>query len=508
VFAAALEGFAQGCGDLGFAVSVVAHAGCFITALQELGSKAQHEAWLPKLMSGEWVAGIGNAEPRGGTDIMSIRARVKRQGDGFVAHARKRSITNVGPADLVAFSARLEGEDAHRAINVFLAETAGPRIKQRPLTDLGGLRTSPTGDLLAWRAPLGPLALLGKPGTGLKFFKAVFSLERLLIGYLYLAAIRRSLVRAVHHAETRTAFGDAIGRNQYVQDKIVRMRMSEELLSAQLDRTLARFVDGEDVFASLSIIKAWGVAHAREAAEDLVALLGARGLRQSERAEKDVRDLLGLSILGGTQELQKMVIYRETVKSMTSTPTANKGPEGVTIEVRSHAEVDRSLEQALVALANRAIPNEPSLAGRYYYDSIPDSVVVARVDGQVVGVRTITRRSVLVGERAVKLAGIGIAVDPDYQRRGVGRRLTAATLELLHGLGDELVVAFLFSRNAESLLTGFGFRRLAAEVSYTARASNERVVEQMPCFVRDLAEDGLVADLEARGRLHLGLGTW
>lgn len=511
-FAAAIEGFAYGSGDLGFSVSVVAHAGCFIPLLVELGSPEQHARYLPKLLSGEWVGGVGNSEPRGGTDVMGIRSKARRVGDGYVISARKRTITNLGPADLVMASAKLEGEEGRREINVFLLEGSGPRVYQRKHRDLMGLRTSPTGDLLAHRAPLGPLGLLGRPGMGVSFFRRVFSLERLLIGYLYLAAIRRCLARAVHYAETRTAFGDPIGKNQYVQEKVVRMRVAEELLSAELDRTLQAYLAGRDVFGALSIIKAWGVEAARQAAEDLIGLLGSRGLRESERAQKDFRDLMGLSILGGTQELQKIVIYRETVKAMSTTPPAAPAKakaEGVSIEVRSFAEIDRSLEAALVALAARAIPNEPALAGRFYYDSKPDSVVVARHEGRVIGVRTITRRTVPLGDRALRLAGIGIAVDPDYQRMGVGRQLTEATVELLRNLGDDLAVAFLLSRNAEPLLTAQGFGRLAAEVSYTSRATNERVVEQMPCYVLDLQDtDALVADIEARGKLHLGLGTW
>lgn len=311
---AALEGFALGCQDLGFAVSIVAHAGCLVPALVHFGTPAQHERYLPKLLSGEWVGAVANAEPRGGTDVLSLRSRATRTADGFVLHARKRSITNVGPADLVLTSARLDGYDPRRDISIFLVDGRGPRVWQRPLKDLMGLRTSPTGNLLAWRAPLPKDAVLGKEGEGARFFRFVFELERLLIGFLYLAGIRRSLERAVLHAETPRAFGDVLGKNQYVQDKVVRMRIAEELLSAQLERTIEAHLRGEDVTAQLSIIKAWGVDVARQSAGDLIGLLGGRGLRQVERAEKDFRDLMGLSILGGTQELQKIVIYRETVK--------------------------------------------------------------------------------------------------------------------------------------------------------------------------------------------------
>lgn len=508
-WAAAIEGFGEGCGDLGFSVSMVAHAGCAITVLQEFGTKEQCQRWLPRLMSGEVLSGVANSEPRGGTDVMGLRARVRRSGDGLLLSGRKRSITNAGEAGMLLVSARVEGVSAREAVNIFLVDTGGPRVKQRPLRDLMGLRTSPTGDLLAWRAPLPHDSMLGPLGSGVACFRRIFSLERLFIGYLFLGAIRRCLHRAVHHAENRLSFGVALGKNQYVQEKVVRMRVAEELLSAQLERTLTALLAGEDVFGALSIIKAYGAEVAREAAEDLIALLGSQGLRASERAQKDFRDLMGLSILGGTQELQKIVIYRETVRALTQGAPAVKPADELQLEVKTLAEIDRALQAELVALVARTFPNEPALKGHYYYDSVPDSVVVARLRGKVVGMRAITRRTVHLGERSLKLAGIGIAVDPEHQRKGIGRALTRATMELLRSLGDELAVAFLLSPNAQSLLSGFGFQPLSAEVSYTSRSTNERVIEKMPCWVAELGEpDSVLPELMKRGKLHLGLGTW
>jgi alkylation response protein AidB-like acyl-CoA dehydrogenase/N-acetylglutamate synthase-like GNAT family acetyltransferase len=507
-WAAAIEGFGEGSGDLGFSVSMVAHAGCAITVLQEFGTPEQCRRWLPGLMSGEVLAGVANSEPRGGTDVMGLRARARQTPKGFVLSARKRSITNAGEGDLLLTSARVEGASAREAVNIFLVPGAHPRVKQRPLRDLMGLRTSPTGDLLAWRAELPADALLGPLGSGVACFRRMFSLERLFIGYLFLGAIRRCLHRAVHHAETRLSFGVALGKNQYVQEKVVRMRVAEELLSAQLERTLTALLAGEDVFGALSIIKAYGADAARAAAEDLIALLGSQGMRASERAQKDFRDLMGLSILGGTQELQKIVIYRETVRALSVAPAA-RAEAGLTLEVKTLAEVDRALQAELVALTERTFPDVPALKGHYYYDTVPDSVVVARRGGNVVGLRIITRRTVHLGERTLKLAGLGIAVDPAHQRQGIGRALTRATLELLRSLGDELAVAFLLSPNARSLLTSFGFQPLEAEVTYTSRATNERVVEKMPCFVAELGEpDSVLPELRRRGKLHLGLGTW
>lgn len=312
--AEALEGLAAGSLDLGFSISVCAHL-VAIEALERFGTAQQTQQLLPRLRSGTVLAACANAEPRAGTDLMGMQSRAARAGDGFVLSARKRSITNVGAADIALVSARVDGAPPGQAVNIFVVECAGARTYTRPRQDLMGLRTSPTGTLLCHRAPLPGAALLGRLGAGFEIFRMMFSAERLYTGHLYLAAIRACRERGLDFAETRVQFGAPIGKNQYVQEKIVKMRVAEELLAAHLHSTATRYAGGEDVFGSLSIVKTFGIEKAIEAAQDLVRLLGARGLSTDEPAERLLRDLLGLSILGGTVELQKIVIYNEAARA-------------------------------------------------------------------------------------------------------------------------------------------------------------------------------------------------
>lgn len=312
--AEALQGLAAGSLDLGFSISVCAHMTA-LEALERFGSKAQQDDLLPRLRSGAVLMACANAEPRAGTDLMAMQSRAARSGDDFVLSSRKRSITNLGAADLALVSARVDGAPVSQAVNVFIVDCAGARTFVRPRGDLMGLRTSPAGTLLCRRSPLPGAALLGRLGAGFEIFRMMFSVERLYTGHLYLAAIRACLQRGLDFAETRVQFGAPIGKNQYVQEKIVKMRVAEELLAAHLHATAARYVAGEDVFGSLSIVKTFGIESAIEAAQDLVRLLGARGLSTDEPAERLLRDLLGLSILGGTVELQKIVIYNEAARA-------------------------------------------------------------------------------------------------------------------------------------------------------------------------------------------------
>ncbi|HYO59859.1 GNAT family N-acetyltransferase [Archangium sp.] len=501
----ALAGFAAGSGDLGLATSLLTHLVC-VRLLARAGTEAQRARHLPRLLSGEWVGAVANTEPRAGTDILALRARVVPTEGGPRLDARKCSITNVGPANLAIVSARLAGVPPAHAVNLFLVETAYPGVHMRPVTDLTGLATSATGNLIARRVTLPADARLGEPGDGVRLLRTTFTEERLLTGVLYLAAVRRCLERGLAHAQARRTFGEALGRHQYIQERLVRMRVAEETLEALLDLALGALARGEEVFGTLSIIKLHGVEAAVDAAQGLIRVLGGKGLRRGEGAEGMLRDLLCLSVFGGTVELHKVVLYNETVKARGRARPPASADEA--LEVHDTRELPPGLEAELCALVARTFPGEPSLHGRYYYDTRPDQVVTVRRNGVLAGFRAVTFREVMLGGRMVKVAGLGIVVAPEFQRQGLGTLLTRHVLSLLAEHHVELALTSLLSRSAEKLLRAFGFSRLAAPVTYLAHDDGRLVTESMPVHGLALGGSALLEEIEARGGLHLGVGTW
>ena len=88
----------------------------------------------------------------------------------------------------------------------------------------------------------------------------------------------------------------------------------------------------------------------------------------------------------------------------------------------------------LVALVARTFPGEASLQGRWYHDTRPSLVILAEDTAhgsELVAVRIITFRDVVVRERKLRLAGFGIGVSPAWQRRGVGMMLTQKAIDVV-----------------------------------------------------------------------------
>ena len=102
-------------------LSYGAHSNLCVNQLRRWGNAAQKEKYLPKLISGEHVGALAMSEPGAGSDVIGMRTRAEKRGDGYVLNGSKMWITNGPDADVVDHlrdarsAARREGRDrVHR----------------------------------------------------------------------------------------------------------------------------------------------------------------------------------------------------------------------------------------------------------------------------------------------------------------------------------------------------------------------------------------------------------
>jgi isovaleryl-CoA dehydrogenase len=500
----ALAGFAEASGDLGLATSALAQmvAVLLLARVAPPDEDSVAARWLPRLAAGHAIAAVANAEPGAGTNILALRARARPIASGWVLSARKQCITNAPVADIALVSARVLGADPRRSISCFAVEFPGQRRWRRPRADLPGLSSSPTGDLLLHRVEVRGDAVIGRVGDAVSLFKEVFALERLLAGALFLAAVARCHRRALDVAEAPSRSGGPLGTHQFVQERVLQMRVAADLLGHHLRETARAMDAGLDAGPSLSAVKIYGIEAAQSALTSLRRLLGSRGLSRADWTARLSEDLAVLAVFGGTVELHKRALYSDLV-------CEREQAAGQRIEITRVAPPPRGspLEDELVRLVARAFPDIDRLRGRYTWDAAATHLFLARATSGIVGFRALFSRQVGFGTERVRALGMGIAIDPSWQRRGIGWRLTLAALEWASAEGHRLAVAFLASQNAETLLRRAGFRPLRARVAYR-NAGGDRIDETAPCWIAALDDTAIVEAIEAHGELYVGDGTF
>jgi isovaleryl-CoA dehydrogenase len=308
----AIAGVASGGDDLGFTLSLIAHAG-LVRALVRHGTPWHHRHVLPSLMAGA-IGATALTETHGGSDVARVRTTAERGGGGWLLTGAKDHITNAPVADRALILGRIPAL-GKRDITLFVVSLRAPGVSRGNPEQLLGLRTSPTGALRFDRVAVPEEAVLGRPGDGLATLYDVISFDRALYGLAAAGYLEPRLARIIDFAQERTAFGHPIIDHQYVQGRITDIRIAIEVAQATALAGIDALVD-DDPTASLrcSVAKLVGSEGLVAAAQDIMRLQGHVGYMRGT-AGRDVQDALGTLIAGGTSEMQRKNILNQVLAS-------------------------------------------------------------------------------------------------------------------------------------------------------------------------------------------------
>lgn len=312
-FAAALEGIVRGSGDLGFCLSLIAHAG-FVRALVRHGDE-RHQPHLDRLLSGA-VGATALTEDRGGSDVARVSTTAHPvEGGGHRLIGVKTHITNAPAAEVIYVLGRLHELPARRDMTVFLVDRRRDGVRTGPAESMLGNCSSPTGPISFDGIEIGPGDILGEPGDGLAVTYDTITLDRLLYGVVGSAYIEGLLDLTMEFAQRRKAFGQPIADFQYVQRRITNMKLAVEttrwISYAAMDRMLAEHPEASMLSSAAKLV---GSESLTAAAMDAMQVFGHAGYEDGEISQA-VRDTLGTLIAGGTSDIQRKNIFTQMLKT-------------------------------------------------------------------------------------------------------------------------------------------------------------------------------------------------
>ena len=90
--------------DPGFCLAYLAHTILFVNNFYYCSNQEQKERYLPRVVSGEWVAGMAMTEPSVGTDVLGMATTAVKKGDRYILNGRKMFITNGPEGDALPHS--------------------------------------------------------------------------------------------------------------------------------------------------------------------------------------------------------------------------------------------------------------------------------------------------------------------------------------------------------------------------------------------------------------------
>lgn len=148
-------------------------------ALIRVGSEAQKQEYLPRILRGEIEFAIGYSEPGAGTDLASLETRAVRDGDTYVVSGQKVFTSGAHHSDFVWLAVRTDPEaPKHRGISLLIVPLDSEGVDVRPFPTMGGYRTNITFyDNV--RVPI--TALVGEENRGWVYITTQLDFERVAI---------------------------------------------------------------------------------------------------------------------------------------------------------------------------------------------------------------------------------------------------------------------------------------------------------------------------------------
>jgi alkylation response protein AidB-like acyl-CoA dehydrogenase len=218
------------------------------------GDKAQKEAWLTKIASGELVATLAVDEGAHHRPE-NIALTAIKAGDGYRLSGVKTFVLEGMAAGLFVVSARTGGKSGEtKGISLFLvpADAKGLSRKALKLADSRGAAVI-TFD----KVVVGADALLGKEGKGWELLEKTLDRARAGLAAEMLGAAVQAFETTLDYLKVRVQFGQVIGAFQALQHRAAKMFTDLELARSCVEAALTAIDnDAADVAELVSLAKA------------------------------------------------------------------------------------------------------------------------------------------------------------------------------------------------------------------------------------------------------------
>lgn len=283
------------------------------TVVAANASAEVRDAWLPRMLSGDWLGAYCLSEPQAGSDVSGIRTAAVRDGDDYVLKGTKQWISNGSCADYYILFARTS-EDPKRGLSAFVVPDGTAGMSFGAPEKKMGLHCDVTTQVLfdGARVPAGQL--IGEEGAGMRVALSALDAGRLGIAAVATGIAQGALAYAVEYAKEREQFGRPIGEFQGMQFLLADMAADVERARASYLHA-ARLKDAGRPFSrQASIAKLTATDAAMRVTTDAVQVLGGNGYTREYPVERMMRDAKVTQIFEGTNQIQRMVIGRDLLR--------------------------------------------------------------------------------------------------------------------------------------------------------------------------------------------------
>ncbi len=291
--------------DSGYRSMMSVQSSLVMVPINEFGSEAQKQKYLPKLATGEWIGCFGLTEPNFGSDAGGMITRAKKVPGGFSLSGSKMWISNSPIADVfVVWAKNDEG-----LIRGFILEKGMKGLSAPKISGKMGLRASITGEIVMDEVFV-PAENEFPEITGLKGPFTCLNSARYGIAWGSLGAAEWCWHAARQYTMDRKQFGRPLAANQLIQKKLADMQ-TEITLALQGCLRLGRMKD-EGIAAPeiTSMMKRNSCGKSLDVARLARDMHGGNGISDEYGVIRHMLNLEVVNTYEGTHDIHALILGR------------------------------------------------------------------------------------------------------------------------------------------------------------------------------------------------------
>ncbi|HWL98580.1 MAG TPA: acyl-CoA dehydrogenase family protein [Nocardioidaceae bacterium] len=308
-YALAMEEITAGCGATSLVYMTQMHTAY---PLLLAGTPAVVEQYVPGLADGSVYGSLAVTEPAAGSDASSMRttATPREDGAGYSLNGSKTFITTGDRSDVVVCFATLDPGAGRRGITAFAVDGASSGLSRSRPFDKMGMHGSTTAEVHLDETPVPATHRLGDEGSGWSIVVRAVTKSRISAAAQGVGLARGAYAHALaalHRAHGPDLPPDVAAEMADLRGRVLQARLVLLGVARQVDR-------GEADGGAIGLMKqtctdlGWSVAVAA------ARVLGRRGDLADLGVERYLRDAKVTQIYDGTNEVQRLLVARDTAQ--------------------------------------------------------------------------------------------------------------------------------------------------------------------------------------------------
>ena len=296
--------------DSGYRSMASVQSSLVMVPINEFGSEAQKQKYLPKLASGEYIGCFGLTEPDHGSDPGSMATRAYKVDGGYRLKGNKMWITNSPVADVfVVWAKEVEPSGTVGQIRGFILDKGMKGLSAPAIHGKVGLRASITGEIVMDDVFV-PEENAFPEVRGLKGPFTCLNSARYGIAWGAMGAAEACWHTARQYTLDRKQFGRPLAANQLIQKKLADMQ-TDIALGLQAALRVGRMKDEhQNVIEVTSLIKRNNCGKALDIARLARDMMGGNGISDEFGVARHLVNLEVVNTYEGTHDIHALILGR------------------------------------------------------------------------------------------------------------------------------------------------------------------------------------------------------